>query len=335
MNTHRLVVAVVAMLLLGSPALAAGQRDKAPCRGNNPSPAIASCGAIISDPTESAEDRANAFLRRSDAYLARGDVNSAIADLSEAIKLKPQNVAAYVSRALAYFRNGDRDRAVIDFAVAERLDGDKAEELGAANPAFAQIAALARGLPPAADPASAAAAGPFCPTGATARDGFVLFDRKTARKQQVDPSNGDVLTNEYFVGDERAMSATYYKGLLIVFASFLESYINSYDIDYTRLGFYQVGQQTLYHGTSVTLDGKARNLTVERRIAGEEKLVIGDCTFDTFVIQSRTLFADGTKAVARSNFSPELRMSLRLTSTAEGADPYEVSYDGIEPLRQR
>lgn len=335
MRKRILAAAATAALLLGGPALAAGRQDEASCLGDPAALAIVSCSAIISDHDASAEHRADAYSRRAEAYVNRGDSDAAIADLSEAIKLKPQNITAYVRQALAYFRKGDRDRAIIDFAIADRLDPKAADETAAANPLFAQIAALARGSPPASAAANAPTKpGPFCPMRETARDGFVLVDQKTGRRQQVDPSNGDLVDNEYFVGGERALTATYYKGLLILFASFLDSYINLYDIDYTRLGDYQVGQETLYHGSSVTLDGKVRNITVDRWVAARERLVIGECTFDTFVVQSQTMFPDETKTDARSNFSPALRMSLRFTTTTDGAPPYEVSYDRIEPLRR-
>jgi tetratricopeptide (TPR) repeat protein len=328
-----LIVAFGAVFLAAAPALAASPGDWAQCRGSDPATAIVSCSLIVSDRDEPAQNRAEAYRLRAGAYIAQGDSANAIADASEAIKLAPQNIAAYISRAQAYFHNGDRDRAVIDFAVAERLDAKIADEFAAASAAFAQIAALARGSASATAAANATAMpGPFCPTGETARDGFVLVNRLNARSQRVHPSNGDVATYEYFEGDERAMSATYYKGLLILFASFLDTYINSYDIDFTRLGDFQVGQEALYHISRLSLDGKVTNAAVERRIVGQEKLSIGECTFDTFVIESQTTFPDGTKTVARSNFSPALRMSLRITSTSDGAEPHEVSFDRVEPL---
>ena len=333
MSLRNLVAAVTAAVLVGGPALAANQQDWARCRGNDPALALSSCGRIISDQAEAAPNRADAYLLRAGASFARGDIDAAIADDGEAIKLVPENIAAYVNQALAYFHKGDRDRAVIDFAVADRLDAARTDEIAAANPALAQIAAIARGSPPAAAGSNdAARAGPFCPTSETARNGFVLINQQEARSQRVHPSNGDVATYDYFEGDERAMSATYYKGLLILFASFLDTYINSYDIDYTRLGVYQVGQEALYHALHVTLDGKVTSVTVERRVVGAEKLVIGDCTFDTFVVESKTQFPDGTKTVGRSNFSPELKMSLHFTTTSEGSEPYEVGYDRIAPL---
>jgi len=333
-----LVAVLGAAFLLGRPALGAGQEDWARCRGDESTPAIAACSAIVSDQNETVQNRAEAYRRRAAAYLAHGDIDAAIADDDEALQLAPVEIDAYFNRALAYFRNCDRDRAVIDFAVANRLDATRTDAAAAANPDLARIAAMARGAPPAAIGTKVAGAkvtakpGPFCPSGETAGNGFVLLDRQKARSQQVRPSNGDVATYDYFEGGARAMSATYYKGLLILFASFLDTYINSYDIDYSQLGVFRVGQESLYHVSHVTLDGKVTGATVERRVVGAEKLSIGDCTFDTFVVESRTLFADGTTTVTRSNFSPELKMSLHFTNSSAGSPPYEASFDGIEPL---
>jgi hypothetical protein len=333
MHRHSLIVAVGLACLFGGPAHAASQRDWAQCRGNDPAQLLVSCGVIIADRDETSESRAEAFACRADAHLARGETDAAIADAGAAIKLAPQNITAHVSQALGYFRKGDRDRAIIGFAIAHRLDAAKADAIAATNPTFAQIAALARGAPPAALATDAAAnSSPFCPTRETAGNGFALVNTQQLRKQQVNPSGGDIATSEYFVDGERAMTATYYKGLLIVFASFLETYINSYDIDYTRLGVYQVGEETRYHTSSVTFGGKVRQTTVARRISGQEKLALGDCSFNTFVVESKMTYSDGTKTVARSNFSPDLKSSLRLTTTTDGAEPAVVSFDRIEPL---
>jgi hypothetical protein len=333
-----LVAAVGAAFLLGRPALGAGQEDWARCRGDDPTAAIAACSALASDQNETVQNRAEAYRRRAAAYLDHGEIDAAIADDGEAIQLAPVEIDAYFNRALAYFHNGDRDRAVIDFAVADRLDATRTDAAAAANPDLARIAAIARGAPPAAtgakvtDPKVTATAGPFCPSGETAGNGFVLLDRQKARSQQVRPSNGDVATYDYFEGGARAMSATYYKGLLILFASFLDTYINSYDIDYSLLGVFRIGQESLYHVSHVTLDGKVTGATVKRRVVGAEKLAIGDCAYDTFVVESHTLFPDGTTTVTRSNFSPELKMSLHFTNSSEGSPPYEVGFDAIAPL---
>jgi tetratricopeptide (TPR) repeat protein len=333
MSKRSLLAAAGVVFLVAGPAGAANRQDWAQCRGSDPALAIAGCGRVVSDQAETAENRAEAFLRRAGAYRDRGDSDAAIADYGEAVTLAPRNAAAYVSRALVYFRNGDRDRAIVDFAVAARLDAKGADDTAAVNPDFARIAAMARGSPPAGAPDNGASIpAPFCPTSETARNGFALVSRKEQRRLEVKASNSDVATQDYFVDGERAIVATYYKGLLIVYGSMLESYINSYDIDYTRQGTYQVGEDTHYHGSSVTLDGRLTKVAVERRVVGQEKLAVGDCSFDTFIIESETVFPDGQKTHSRSNFSPALRMNLRFTTTTDGAKSYDVNYDLIEPL---
>jgi tetratricopeptide (TPR) repeat protein len=337
-------------------AAAANDEVWAHCRGSEAGVAIRACNEIISRPDAAtdpeaakadrlnASDRNNAYIFRAGAYLDRGQADAAIADYSAAINLAPANAAAYVGRALAYFHKGDRDRAVIDFAIAARLDVQRTSETAAANPNFAQIAALARSSPQekpdgAAKPDDTANAktadgnaGAFCPTRETARLGFVLVDHKEQRRQQVDPSPGDVRTVDYFVDGERAIIATYYKGMLIVYGSLLESYITSYDIDYTQQDNVEVGQLSRYHASRMTLDGKVTSATVERRVVGRENLAIGDCKFDTFVVESQTEYPDGETAHTRANFSPALKMNLRFTTTAKDAKAYDVSYDDIEPL---
>jgi hypothetical protein len=340
---------LVCGLACGS-ATAANDDVWAQCRGREAGIAIGACGQIISGPDAAtdpdaaktdrpdASDRDNAYILRAGAYLDRGQADAAIADYSAAINLAPANAAAYVGRARAYFRKGDRDRAVIDFAIAARLDVQRTNETATANPDFAQIAALARSSPQekpddtANAKAAARDAGTFCPTRETARLGFVLVDHKEQRRQQVDPSPGDVRTVDYFVDGERAIIATYYKGMLIVYGSLLESYISSYDIDYAQQDNVEVGQMARYHASRMTLDGKVTSATVERHVVGREKLVIGDCTFDTFVVESRTEYPDGEIARTRANFSPSLKMNLRFTTTAKDSKSYEVSYDDIEPL---
>jgi tetratricopeptide (TPR) repeat protein len=340
---------LVCGLACGS-AAAASDEVWAQCRGRDAGVAIRGCSQIISgldaatDPDAAktdlpnASDRDSAYLLRAGAYLDRGEPDIAIADYSAAINLAPANAAAYVGRALAYFRRGDRDRAVIDFAIASRLDIQRTDETTATNPDFARIAALARSSPQEKpdDTANAKAAtgdaGAFCPTRETARRGFVLVDHKEPRHPQVDPSPGDVRTIDYFVDGERAIIATYYKGMLIVYGSLLESYISSYDIDYAQQDNVDVGQLSHYHASRMTLDGKVTSATVERRVVGRESLAIGDCTFDTFVVESQTEYPDGETTRTRANFSPALKMNLRFTTTAKDSKAYDVSYDDIEPL---
>ena len=55
-------------------------------------------------------------------HQAKGDLSRAIADFSEAIRLNPMVIAAYVNRAAAYTRKGDLDKAIADYNEIIRLD---------------------------------------------------------------------------------------------------------------------------------------------------------------------------------------------------------------------
>jgi hypothetical protein len=150
---HRSAMALAVMLGIATSAAFADQQDWNDCSGQDAARAIAACSRIIADQGTSARDRADAHLYRGGTSLGQGDIERAIADYTEAILLAPENVVAHVSRALAYARKGDRALAAADYVAAERLDRGQVEELAAANPNVAAIAAIARAMPP---PAAAA-----------------------------------------------------------------------------------------------------------------------------------------------------------------------------------
>ena len=51
-----------------------------------------------------------------------GNYDKAITDYTEAIRLEPNYVAAYVGRGNIYLRTGNRAEANADFATAKRLE---------------------------------------------------------------------------------------------------------------------------------------------------------------------------------------------------------------------
>jgi len=60
-------------------------------------------------------------------YQLQGNNDRAIADLSEAIRLEPNFVSAYIDRGNAYRATGDNDHAIADFSEAIRLDPKSAD----------------------------------------------------------------------------------------------------------------------------------------------------------------------------------------------------------------
>jgi aspartyl protease family protein len=149
------VVALSFAMVVAAPAFAAGRQDWDGCQSKDPAVAIPACSTIIPDASQSPQDRADAYAYRAAHYLARGKVERAIADYTEALKLTPRNVTAYVSRALAEFREGDDTSAFIDYAAAEKIDGAAVAQIAAANPEVRRIGEQAHAPPP---PAGALAA---------------------------------------------------------------------------------------------------------------------------------------------------------------------------------
>src|ERR1700739_1549533 len=97
------VVALSVGLLWAAPALAARQADWDGCQSKDPAVAVPACSSIIPDTSESPQNRADAYVYRAAAYLQQNNSERAIADYTEALKLTPHNIVAYVSRALAEF----------------------------------------------------------------------------------------------------------------------------------------------------------------------------------------------------------------------------------------
>jgi tetratricopeptide (TPR) repeat protein len=69
----------------------------------------------------------DAYVNRGLSYADKGDHTRAIGDYTEAIRLYPNAATAYVNRALSYAAKGDYDRAIADCTEALRLNPDDAD----------------------------------------------------------------------------------------------------------------------------------------------------------------------------------------------------------------
>ena len=77
--------------------------------------------ALRLDPTD-----VQAYIDRGGAYGAAGRLDAAFADLDKALKLHPNAATAYYNRALCHREKKDFDRALADFREAIRLDPKEA-----------------------------------------------------------------------------------------------------------------------------------------------------------------------------------------------------------------
>ena len=83
---------------------------------------ITACTHVIQDRTETAGNRAIAYVTRGVAYKDNKDFERAIADFDEAIKLDPSQVTAYNNRGLVYYKKKDYERAIGDLGEAIKLN---------------------------------------------------------------------------------------------------------------------------------------------------------------------------------------------------------------------
>jgi len=73
-------------------------------------------------PELNSENRAITEFNKGDVFSQREDWDAAIACYSEAVRLKPDYVAAYNKRGFAYLNKGEIGKAMNDFSEAIRLE---------------------------------------------------------------------------------------------------------------------------------------------------------------------------------------------------------------------
>ncbi len=80
-----------------------------------PSARIDSCTAAINAGKQSPATLAAQLTNRGIAYAQLGAYDRAIQDYDRALKLRPDNLYAYLNRGRAYARSGHPDKAIADF----------------------------------------------------------------------------------------------------------------------------------------------------------------------------------------------------------------------------
>lgn len=179
--------------------------------------------------------------------------------------------------------------------------------------------------------ASAAAA--ICPTAETARQGFVLMGVDGHSRVEVKPSNDDIVSFDFVIGDKVIATPTYYKGVYLMHLTTEQGTTTvTYDFDYTKEPDLAVGYQKTYKITTRAPDGTTSTGTVENRVAGQEEFEFADCKLDTLILDGVTTYSDRPTTRRHVNYAPALRMFVRSTILIEGAAPVLQVYDRIEPL---
>lgn len=86
---------------------------------------VIGCGQQPANDTQQT-DKQKAEDERNKGWLfyVGGNLDAAIACFDEAIRLNPNDAAAYFNRGLAYLKKGDEDKAAADFKRAKELDSN-------------------------------------------------------------------------------------------------------------------------------------------------------------------------------------------------------------------
>lgn len=126
-NVWRTVWSAAVVANLASVSVVLGQASLAEyetCfdRGNSDmGKLLFACSRVIGDSAQPATIRSEALRIRGQSYSNTRAYDQALSDLTEAIRLNPTGVNAYISRGFAYLRKDDKDRAIIDLRKALSL----------------------------------------------------------------------------------------------------------------------------------------------------------------------------------------------------------------------
>jgi tetratricopeptide (TPR) repeat protein len=129
---------VFLLLLLASQGCVNAQVDRAFDRAEQAA-SITNLDLAITNYTEAIRlkpDMVAAYNNRGIVYRQKADYDRAIADFNEAIRLDPRNASAYFNRGNAYGDKGDYDKALADETVAIRLKPDFVEAYNARGASY-------------------------------------------------------------------------------------------------------------------------------------------------------------------------------------------------------
>src|SRR5262249_6091266 len=102
MRGFSLAIGLTLAISGASGSFAAAPEDYVDCQQTDDvDRSIAACSRVVADQAAPVADRVAMYVRRGYGYLSKNDLMAAIADFTEAIRLNPRNVYAYINRAIA------------------------------------------------------------------------------------------------------------------------------------------------------------------------------------------------------------------------------------------
>jgi hypothetical protein len=171
-----------------------------------------------------------------------------------------------------------------------------------------------------------------CPNAETAKSGYRLIASQRAAIIEVLPFDGPIVTYKLTPKGADPVLVTSQEGLFsLVTRSKDEETKTKYSIDIAKLLPLQMDSTIAFESVSTASDGKQLNSATQQRAVETERISIGECSYDTVVIQSASRFS-GTyfQSRRRLNYSPDLKMVIRAEFRANDGRSWVEDYETIE-----
>lgn len=120
-----LAISLVLLLTLGAcsrQGAAYAEREWAVCADESfPQQRVEACSAVVDSPTTTPQRRVEALIRRGAMRATVGEQTRAMADFGRALRIDPNNAAAFTERGLVHQTRGAFAQAMADYDTALRL----------------------------------------------------------------------------------------------------------------------------------------------------------------------------------------------------------------------
>ena len=171
-----------------------------------------------------------------------------------------------------------------------------------------------------------------CPNAETAKNGYRLVASRQAAIVEVKPFDGPIVTYTLTPKGADPVLVTSQEGLFsLVTRSRDEETKTIYSIDIAKLLPLQMDSAIAFESASTASDGNQLNSATQQRVVETERISIGECNYDTVVIQSASRFS-GTNFQSRRrlNYSPDLKMVIRAEFRTNDGRSWVEDYEFIE-----
>jgi hypothetical protein len=172
-----------------------------------------------------------------------------------------------------------------------------------------------------------------CPDRETAKSGFKLIASKQAAVVDVAPFAGSQITYTVTAAGAAPVTIVSHEGLFdLLTRSSAGETKTVYSIDVAAAEPLRFDRTLNFEITSTGPDGQQLTGATQQRAVDHETLDIGDCRYDTIVIQATSRFANTPfQSRRRLNYSPDLKMVLRAEFRANDGHSWVQDYAKIEP----